>query len=84
MIDWVTAILPCKHDPSRLIDGLIYSYDALGNEQWMVEKKLSIEGSFSSKVQIKSHDNFSIYGFQAIQQSFYKVIIFSVLMIYVI
>ena len=53
MIDWVTAILPCKHDPSRLIDGLIYSYDALGNQQWMVEKKLSIEGSFSSKVQIK-------------------------------
>src|SRR5690606_8495419 len=61
MIDWVTAILPCKHDPSRLIDGLIYSYDALGNQQWMVEKKLSIEGSFSSKVQIKSHDNFHIW-----------------------
>ena len=61
MIDWVTAILPCKHDRSRLIDGLIYSYDALGNQQWMVEKKLSIEGSFSSKVQIKSHDNFHIW-----------------------
>lgn len=61
MIDWVTAILPCKHDPSKLISGLIYSYDSLGNEEWMVEKKLSVEGSFSSKVQIKSHDNFHIW-----------------------
>ena len=30
MIDWVSAILPCKHDPSKLISGIVMSFDAQG------------------------------------------------------
>ena len=54
MIDWVTCTLPCKHDPDKLISGFVMSFDALGNQEWTVNKKLSIEGSFSSTIQIKS------------------------------
>lgn len=61
MIDWVTAILPCKHDPSKLISGFVMSFDALGNDEWTVNKKLSVEGSFSSKIQIKSHTENQIW-----------------------
>ena len=38
MIDWVSAILPCKHDPSKLISGLVMSFDAQGNNEWTVIK----------------------------------------------
>lgn len=61
MIDWVTAILPCKHDPSKLISGIVMSFDSLGNPEWTVNKKLSVEGSYSSKIQIKSHTDNQIW-----------------------
>ena len=61
MIDWVSAILPCKHDPSKLISGLVMSFDALGNNEWTVNKTLTVEGSYSSKIQIKSHTENQIY-----------------------
>ena len=61
MIDWVSAILPCKHDPSKLISGLVMSFDAQGNNEWTVNKTLSVEGSYSSKIQIKSHTENQIY-----------------------
>lgn len=61
MIDWVTAILPCKHDPSKLISGFVMSYDALAQPEWIVNKKLTVEGSFSSKIQIKSHTDNQIW-----------------------
>ena len=40
MIDWVTAVLPCKHDPSKLISGMVMSFDASGKEEWTVNKNL--------------------------------------------
>lgn len=55
MIDWVTAILPCDHDPSKLISGIVMSFDAAGEQQWVVNKTLSVEGSHSAMIQIKSH-----------------------------
>lgn len=63
MIDWVSAILPCKHDTSRLLDGFVMSFDALGEQQWVCNKTLSVEGSYSSKIQIKSvpHTTNQIY-----------------------
>ena len=61
MIDWVSAILPCKHDPSKLIDGFVMSFDALGEQQWICNKKLSVEGSYSSKIQISSVSENQIY-----------------------
>lgn len=61
MIDWVSAILPCKHDPSKLISGLVMSFDALGEQEWVVNKKLTVEGSYSSKIQISSVSENQIY-----------------------
>ena len=61
MIDWVSAVLPCKHDPSKLISGLVMSFDALGNNEWTVNKTLTVEGSYSSKIQIKSYTENQIY-----------------------
>ena len=61
MIDWVTAVLRCDHDPSKLISGMVMSFDALGNQEWTVNKNLTVEGSYSSKIQIKSHTDSSIW-----------------------
>ena len=61
MIDWVSAVLPCKHDPSKLISGLVMAFDTQGNNEWTVNKTLSVEGSYSSKIQIKSHTENQIY-----------------------
>lgn len=61
MIDWVSAVLPCRHDPSKLISGMVMSFDSLGNPEWVVNKKLTVEGSYSSKIQIKSHTDNQIY-----------------------
>ena len=46
MIDWASAILPCKHDPSKLISGVVMSFDPLGNNEWTVNKTLSVEVLF--------------------------------------
>ena len=61
MIDWVTAILPCDHDPSKLISGMVMSFDAKGESEWVVNKKLTVEGSHSTKIQIKSHTDSQIW-----------------------
>ena len=61
MIDWVTAILPCDHDPSKLISGMVMSFDAKGDSEWVVNKKLTVEGSYSTKIQIKSHTDSQIW-----------------------
>jgi II/X family phage/plasmid replication protein len=61
MIDWVSAIITCKHDPSKLISGIVMSFDAQGENEWTVNKTLSVEGSHSSKIQIKSHTETQIY-----------------------
>lgn len=57
MIDWVTAILPCDHDPAKLISGIVMSFDSLGEQQWIVNKTLTVEGSHSSNIQIKSYND---------------------------
>lgn len=61
MIDWVTAILPCKHDPSKLISGIVMSFDAQGNSEWVANKKITVQGSYSSTIQIKSHTDDQIW-----------------------
>jgi II/X family phage/plasmid replication protein len=37
------------------------SFDALGEQEWVVNKRLSVEGSYSSKVQISSFSEDQIY-----------------------
>lgn len=61
MIDWVSCEIRCDHDPSKLISGLVMSFDAQGNNEWIVNKNLSVEGSYSSKIQIKSISDSVIY-----------------------
>ena len=61
MIDWVTAKLPCRHDPSKLTSGVVMSFDPFGENEWLVNKKLTVEGSYSSKIQIASADSSHIY-----------------------
>lgn len=54
MIDWVTAVLPCTHDSSKLSAGLVASISATGDIEWTVQKALSVEGSHSTTIQIRS------------------------------
>ena len=44
VIDYISGFLPCKHDPSKLISGMVMSFDPLGNQEWVCNKKLSVEG----------------------------------------
>ena len=61
MIDYISGFLPCKHDPEKLIDGFVMSFDPLGNQEWVCNKKLSVEGSHSSKIQLQSHSENLVY-----------------------
>ena len=61
MIDWITAVLPCKHDPSKLVSGMVMSFDSQGNNEWVVNKQVTVEGSYSSKIQVKSHTDSTIW-----------------------
>lgn len=61
MIDWITAILPCKHDMDKLSVGRLISLNKDGNIEWLCEKKNFVEGSFSSKIQIKSISDDAIW-----------------------
>lgn len=61
MIDWITAVLPCSHDPQKLRAGLVACLDASGEVVWTVEKALSVEGSYSATIQVKSHTDRTIW-----------------------
>ena len=61
MIDWITAILRCKHDPSKLVSGMVMSFDSQGNNEWVINKQVTVEGSYSSKIQVKSHTDSTIW-----------------------
>lgn len=61
MIDWITAILPCNHDHSKLMAGFVMSFDANGEQEWVSEKRLTVESSHSTKIQIRSHTDSSIW-----------------------
>lgn len=37
------------------------SFDSLGNQEWVCNKKLSVEGSHSSKIQLQSHSENLVY-----------------------
>ena len=50
----MTAKLICNHDPNRLSEGLVASLDRDGNTEWLVHKKFTVEGSYSTKIQIQS------------------------------
>ena len=61
MIDWVSAKIICNHDPKKLSDGIIASLDRDGNTEWLTNKKTTVEGSYSTKIQIQSVTDTQIY-----------------------
>ena len=54
MIDWVTCILPCDHDHTKLFAGQVASISSAGVIEWTVEKDKDVEGSHSSNSKIRS------------------------------
>jgi len=54
MNDWITAFIPHPHN-EPINDGKCISLDSNGRIEWETDKFLPIEGSFSSKVSIRSH-----------------------------
>lgn len=54
MIDWVTCILPCDHDHTKLFAGQVASISSAGVIEWTVEKDKDVEGSHSSNIKIRS------------------------------
>ncbi len=60
MIDWITAIVPCTQS-SHVTGGQVISTSKDGELDWITSKYLTIEGSYSSKVQIKTSDDNHLY-----------------------
>jgi len=56
MIDWTTAFIPYPHNEA-INDGKCISLDANGRIEWETDKFLPVEGSFSSKISIRSHQS---------------------------
>jgi II/X family phage/plasmid replication protein len=54
MIDYIGAYIECHHDPEKLSGGKVACISPNGEIEWVVEKALSVEGSHSSTIQIKS------------------------------
>lgn len=52
MIDWLTVVLPIKHRPFDA--GTICSIDSAGCLEWETKKYYHCEGSFDTKIQLKS------------------------------
>ncbi|ELP6558108.1 Replication-associated protein G2P [Salmonella enterica] len=53
MIDWLTAVYPCVHNP--LPAGSVVSIDANGEIEWKTVKRLSVRGSHESTMHVRSH-----------------------------
>lgn len=57
MIDWVTVSIPYPHS-TPINGGNVVSILPTGEEDWRIEKRLQVRGSFDSSIQIKSeHKN---------------------------
>ena len=55
MIDWITAIINVDHSMDDLSSGMVYSVNENGEIEWQSRKKVFSEGSYSSKVLVRSH-----------------------------
>lgn len=53
MIDWVSVSIPIGHE-KPINGGNVVSIDSDGNVEWTTEKRLSVEGSYGSTIQIRS------------------------------
>lgn len=53
MIDWVSVLIPLGHT-HQINGGNVVSVDPDGNIDWQVERRLSVENSYGSNIQIRS------------------------------
>ena len=53
MIDWVTVLVPFGHS-EPINGGNVVSVSADGEIEWSVEKRVKVEGSYGSSIQIRS------------------------------
>ena len=60
MIDWITAVVPCKH-AEFLSGGYVYSVDRDGCIEWETTKGMTVEGSYSAKIQVKTYSENQIW-----------------------
>lgn len=52
MIDWITALIPCTHEPLK--SGLVCKIDADGVQEWATPCRTIIEGSHEAKITVTS------------------------------
>lgn len=53
MIDWITAVIPCEH-ALPIQDGCFQRVGSDGRVEWTSASRLSVEGSFSTSVTMRS------------------------------
>lgn len=56
MIDWVTACVPLA-EAGHLHNGRVVSMDADGVIEWITERRLEVEGSYSTKVLVRGRED---------------------------
>ena len=55
MIDWVTAIVPCRH-LERVFGSRVMKIDPDGAVEWEVQQHLEVIGTHDAKLRIRTHD----------------------------
>lgn len=60
MIDWVTALLPCNHNPAVLRSGSHVKIDQAGNIEYVKELSLGVVGSYDACLYVSSSTDHTI------------------------
>ena len=60
MIDWVTALLPCNHNPAVLRSGSYVKIDQAGNIEYVKELSLGVVGSYDACLYVSSSTDHTI------------------------
>lgn len=53
MVDWISAKIPC-YLPEPITGGMIIDHDEYGEIRWTTQKRLPVEGSYSSKITVRA------------------------------
>lgn len=56
MIDWVSMVIPCRH-PEPITGGRVLSVDPSGQVAWECKKRATVEGSFSTGLQVRTAEH---------------------------
>lgn len=56
MIDWLSMVVPCHH-PEPITGGHVLSIQPTGEVEWTCRKRATVEGSFSTGLQVRSAEH---------------------------